>query len=89
MGVKFVVTKDRVNSQLSPAEYFSMADGDTTEAFKIMKKFMVDDADNFLSPEQADAEMRKTTMGNFWTEHYPAFISALRDAFVNPTNAGG
>jgi hypothetical protein len=87
--IKFLVTAERVNKELSPNEYFGLIEGSAAENYHAMLRFMVNEKGEYLTIEQAKKAMRETDMEAFWNEHMPAFGKALSEAFVSPTNAGG
>jgi hypothetical protein len=89
MGIRFLVSADRINKVLSPPEYFGLGEGHLSDQYKIMLKFMVDEAGNYLTADEAEAQMRSINMEVFFIESLPAFVQSMKDAFVSPTSAGG
>jgi len=89
MGVRFIISADRINDVLSPVEYFGLSEGKLSDQYRVMMKFMADEEGNFLTAEEAEAQMRTINMKTFWSEYLPAFVHAMKDVFVTPTSAGG
>ena len=87
MGVKILVTAEKFDEAFSIDDWFNFGSLTQKEIYDKMLLFVVDDNEQPVTVEQA-REMFKTVPKREWSEHVGAFITAVRDAFVNPTSGG-
>lgn len=85
--VKLLVTQEKFDEIFSIEDWLNFENLDSKQVYEKMLQFVVDDSGNYLSVEDARELFRKIPKKD-WTEQLTAFVNAVSDAFVNPTNGG-
>ena len=85
--VKIKVTQEKFDEHFSIDDWFNFSQISNTEMYAKMILFVVDDEGKEVSPEQA-RKMFKAIPKREWPEYVSQFMTAVRDAFVSPTNGG-
>lgn len=87
MGVKIVVTQEKFDQVFSIDDWMNFGELSQKDIYEKILNFVVDDAGEPVTVEQARV-MFKSVPKAEWIEHLNAFATAVKDAFVNPTNGG-
>ena len=86
--VKLLVTAEKFDEVFSIDDWFNMDKLPQNELYAKMLEFVVDENDQPVTKEQA-REMFKGVPRKEWMAYIADFISAVSNAFVNPTSGGG
>ena len=85
--IKLLVTQEKFDEVFSIDDWFNFSKLPQDEAYKYMLNFVVNDAGEFATTDEARA-MFKTVKKSEWIKYLAEFMKAVDNAFVNPTNGG-
>lgn len=83
--IKIIVTQEKFDENFSIDDWFNFSDMSQKELYDKMLLFVADEDGNPVTAEQARA-MFKGVPKKEWLEYITAFMMAIKDAFVDPTN---
>ena len=87
MGIKLIVTAEKFDQAFSIDEWFNFGELTQAEIYNKMLQFVVDENDQPVTVEQARAMFKGVPKAE-WGEYITSFITAVKDAYVNPTSGG-
>ena len=83
--IKIIVTQEKFDENFSIDDWFNFSALTQKEIYDKILLFVADEEGNPVTVEQA-REMFKGVPKREWLEYITAFMTAVKDAFVNPTN---
>jgi hypothetical protein len=87
MPIQIVVTQERYDEVFSIEEWLNLSGMTNRELYDKMLNFVVDESGAPCSVEDARALFKKVPKKE-WPDYVAAFLKAVNDSFVNPTNGG-
>ena len=84
---KFIVTQEKFDEVFSIEDWLNFNGMATTDIYKKMLLFVVDENDQFMEEKQA-RKLFKAIPKKEWFECVAEFIKSVNEAFVNPTSGG-
>jgi hypothetical protein len=85
--IKLLVTQEKFGQVFSIDDWFNFDSLSQKEAYEKMLMFVVDENEKPVTIDEARAMFKKIP-GNEWVDYLTAFMKAVNQAFVNPTNGG-
>ena len=85
--IKIVVTQKGFDEFFSIDDWFNFSDLTQKEMYEKMLNFVVSEDGQPVAPEDA-RKLFKQVPKSDWGKYLTAFITAVNDAFVNPTSGG-
>ena len=85
--IKIVVTQKGFDEFFSIDDWFNFSDLTQKEMYEKMLNFVVGEDGQPVAPEDA-RKLFKVVPKSDWGKYLTAFITAVNDAFVNPTSGG-
>lgn len=83
--IKLLVTQKKFDELFSIDDWFHFSDLTNLELYEVMLKFVVDENEQPLPIEDA-RKLFKGVKKSEWLDYVTAFMKAINEAFVNPTN---
>lgn len=87
MEIKLKVTQEKYDELFSLEDWLNFGSMTNIEMYNMMLNFVVDDEGNAVPPEEARLLFKKVSKKQ-WPDYIAKFTSAIRDAYVSPTNGG-
>lgn len=85
--IKFVITRERFDELFSIDEYLYFNELTQREVYEKMLLFAADENGQLMTREQAREAFKKIPKKEF-IDYGIAFMEALKNTFVDPTNGG-
>jgi hypothetical protein len=85
--IKILVTQESFDEHFSIDDWFHFNEMTQRELYDKMLLFVADEEGNSVTVDQA-REMFKKVPKKDWIEYVAAFMTSVREAFVNPTSGG-
>jgi hypothetical protein len=85
--IKIKVSRQKFDEIFSIDDWFNFEKLTNAEMYQYMLNFVVDDKDEPVSIEDA-RNLFKTVKVEDWVDYIADFATAIREAFVSPTNGG-
>lgn len=83
--IKLLVTQKTFDENFSIDDWFHFSELSNADLYEIMLKFVVDENEQPLPLEDA-RKLFKGVKKAEWLDYVTAFMKAISEAFVNPTN---
>ncbi|MFA6270327.1 MAG: hypothetical protein WC657_03905 [Candidatus Paceibacterota bacterium] len=85
--IKLLVTQEKFDEVFSIDDWFNFSKLTQNEIYNKMILFVVNENDEPVTIDEARAMFKKVKKVE-WLKYIAAFVKAISDAFVNPTNGG-